>query len=397
MNDRERFLATMNYQPVDRAPLYDFNFWDETLPEWHKQGLPADVTQANSHRYFGLDASIGGGDQGWDAGIPVGLCPAFEEIVIEDRGDHELVQQRDGVRVLRKKYMGSIPQHEGHLLVDRASWEKHYKWRFDPATPERWKDFDQRVATWRATAAGDHPLFLGAGSLFGETRSCMGMEAVSLCVYDDPALFEEMVVTRTDCIVGVLTRVLATGVQFHGASMWEDMAYNAGPLLSPEHFKRYLVPQYKRITGLLRKHGVNVTWVDCDGKIDALLPLWLEAGVNCMFPIEIGTWNADPLKFRREYGKDLLMMGGFDKHALQGSKQKIEAEIRRLAPLVESGGFIPMPDHRVPPDVPLENYAFYCTKAREIWGRGSISNRWAGNSSAGLRGRSGLRKLEGKT
>jgi len=36
---------------------------------------------------------------------------------------------------------------------------------------------------------------------------------------------------------------------------------------------------------------------------------------------------------------------------------------------VESGGFIPLPDHRVPPDVPLANYVFYCQKIREIWGR----------------------------
>jgi uroporphyrinogen decarboxylase len=168
----------------------------------------------------------------------------------------------------------------------------------------------------------------------------------------------------------VLERVLAAGVKFDGASMWEDMAYNAGPLLSPTHFERYLVPQYQRITSLLRRYGVDVIWVDCDGLIDSLIPLWLKAGVNCMFPIEVGTWNADPVKLRAQYGKDLLMMGGMDKHLLQHGPAAIEREIRRLTPLVESGGYIPMPDHRVPPDVPLENYLFYCQKIREIWGRG---------------------------
>ncbi|MCL2639687.1 MAG: hypothetical protein FWD53_02470, partial [Phycisphaerales bacterium] len=351
-------IATMKFEPVDRAPLYDFNFWVETLPEWYKQGLPESVTRENSHRYFGLDASLGGGDQDWEKGANLDISPAFEFRVIEDRGDHEVVQQHDGVRVLRKKHMGSIPVHEGHLLEDRASWEKHYKWRFDPEHPLRWQNFDVRVANWRKVT--DHPLFVGAGSIFGRTRNIMGMEGVSLCVYDDPALFEEITVTRTDCIIGCLKRVLGTGVQFQAASMWEDMAYNAGPLLSPEHFKRFLVPQYKRITELLRAHNINVIYLDCDGKIDVLIPLWLEAGVNCMFPIEIGTWDADPVRFRKEYGKDLLMMGGFSKHILRDPPRKIEAEIRRLAPLVESGGFIPLPDHRVPPDVPFENYVFYC-------------------------------------
>lgn len=367
MNDRERFLNQMHFKPVDRCPLYDFNFWAETIPEWHKQGLSKKVTHANAHRYFGLDASLAGGDQAWECGLPNDLCPSFETKIIEDRGDYEIVQQYDGVRVLRKKYMGSIPQHEGHLLVDRESWRQHYLWRLDPARPERWIGWDAKAAKWKSMQG--HPRFLSAGSLFGKTRDYMGMENLALVVYDDPAWFEEMCETRTVLILECLKRAFATGIQFDAITMWEDMAYNAGPLLSPEHFKEFLVPRYRRITDLARKHGVDVAWLDCDGKIDVLIPLWLEGGVNTLFPIEIGTWGADPVKYRQQYGKDLLLMGGFDKHVLQGTKRAIEAEIRRLAPLVESGGFIPMPDHRVPPDVPLENYEFYCAQAREIWGR----------------------------
>lgn len=89
-----------------------------------------------------------------------------------------------------------------------------------------------------------------------------------------------------------------------------------------------------------------------------------------MFPIEIGTWDADPIQFRQEYGKELLMMGGFDKHILAQTKDDIEREVKRLAPLVEEGGFIGFCDHRVPPDVPYKNYLFYLEKIREIWGEG---------------------------
>jgi len=96
--------------------------------------------------------------------------------------------------------------------------------------------------------------------------------------------------------------------------------------------------------------------------------LWLEAGINCMFPLEIGTWNADPVKFRQEYGRVLLLMGGVDKQLLARSKGEIEREVHRLAPLVEEGGFIGFCDHRVPPTVPLENYMFYLETAREVWG-----------------------------
>ncbi len=65
-----------------------------------------------------------------------------------------------------------------------------------------------------------------------------------------------------------------------------------------------------------------------------------------------------------------LMMGGFDKHILQGTKDDIVREIERLTPLVEEGGYIGFADHRVPPDVTLENYWFYLEKVRELWGYG---------------------------
>lgn len=396
MNDRQRFAATMHYQPRDRAPLYDFNFWDETLPEWHQQGLPEKIDRTNTAGYFGLDASLGGGDAHWHTACNVGLCPGFDNLVLEDRGDHELAQQSDGVRVLRKKYLGSIPHPEKYLLCDRESWEREYKWRLNPAHPDRFPPqilesgktrfyagstgitqrrdhsemtWDDHVALW-CDPERPHPIVLPGGSLYGVLRNWMGVENLSLLIYDDPELFEEMVTTLADCIVGVLERILATGGQFEACCMWEDMCYNAGPLISPTHFSQFLVPHYMRITALLRKYGVDIVWIDCDGLIDHLVPLWLEAGVNCMFPIEVGTWQADPLQFRKEYGKDLRMMGGFDKHILSHSKDAITREIERLAPLVEEGGFIPMPDHRVPPDVPLDHYIHYSDTARRIWGRG---------------------------
>ena len=359
----------MHYKPVDRCPICDFGFWDETIPEWHKQGLPRKVewkstAEVYTDQWFGMDSYSAGGTP------DVGLNPQFEWKIIEDLDDHEIIQQGDGVRVLRKKYMGSIPHHVGHLLEDRESWRKYYLPRLDPSNPDRFPtDWDGSVARWKDPNR-DIPITAWAGSLFGWLRDWMGLENVVLVPYDDPEWFEEMVTTLADCTIGALTRALETGAQFESGSMWEDMCYSGGPLLGPSQFKQFLVPHYRRITDLLAKHGVDIVWIDCDGKIDALLPLWLDAGVNCMFPIEVGTWGADPVQYRKEYGRDLRMIGGFDKHLLQRSKSGILAEIERFVPLVEEGGFIPLPDHRVPPDVPYDNYLYYLQEARRIWGQG---------------------------
>lgn len=369
MNDRERFIATMHYQPRDRGPLYDFNFWNETIPAWHRQGLPRQVTRRNASDWFGLDCSLGGGEHpDWGTGVAHELCPGFQGRILEDDGDIYTEVQSDGVIVRKQRSSVSIPMHVGHTLVDRDSWNKHYKPRLDPANPDRIpQDWDRRVKVW-TDPDRDHPVFPYGGSLFGRIRDWMGIENVAMAVYDEPAWFEEMVETVADLQVALLTKVFETGGKFEACGMWEDMCYNAGPLLSPAHFKQYLSPHYQRITSLCRRHGCDVVWVDCDGKIDDLLPLWLEAGVNCMFPLEIGNWGADPVKYRKQYGRDLLMMGGFDKHILAQGKAEIEQEVRRLAPLMEEGGYIGFCDHRVPPDVPLENYEFYADCVRKLWG-----------------------------
>jgi len=55
---------------------------------------------------------------------------------------------------------------------------------------------------------------------------------------------------------------------------------------------------------------------------------------------------------------------------LRGTFKDIEKELLRLLPVVEEGGFVPHVDHRVPADVPLENYKFYMKLKREMFRAG---------------------------
>lgn len=366
MNFKERFNATMHYQPVDRVPLMDFGFWNETIPEWEKQGLPAELAKCGGGNRWDITKWMGM-DGGWNTYGPVGMMPAMETQVIEETAEYVVYRDSTGVLLKESRTSRSIPLYLDWLLKDRATWEEHFKWRFDPDMPERRKAIAETIEAVERDGKGSDPLCLNIGSFYGWIRNFMGAENVSLLLYDDPALFEEMVATIGDCIYAVCRRILEGGAKFDFAGGWEDMCYNAGPLISPTHFKQYLVPQYQRICDLCRSHGIDVIWTDCDGKIDDLIPLWLGAGLNCMFPLEIGTWGADPIKYRRQYGKELLIIGGFDKHILARGPRQIEAEIVRLKPLVDEGGYIPLCDHRVPPDVSLANYLHYVRKAKAIW------------------------------
>ena len=60
------------------------------------------------------------------------------------------------------------------------------------------------------------------------------------------------------------------------------------------------------------------------------------------------------------------MWYGIDKRAVAKGPKAIDAELARVAPLVEDGGYVPGPDHSFPPDVSFGNYCYYMEKLREI-------------------------------
>lgn len=106
--------------------------------------------------------------------------------------------------------------------------------------------------------------------------------------------------------------------------------------------------------------------VDTDGDCLALIPLFLEAGVDALLPFEVQA-GMDVARIGREF-PTLGIVGGLDKRALACDRAAIRREVDRVLPRMrERGGFIPTLDHTVPPDVPLENFRYYleCLRAYE--------------------------------
>ena len=134
----------------------------------------------------------------------------------------------------------------------------------------------------------------------------------------------------------------------------------------PSVFEEYAGPHYKKITSLLNQYGIDIVSVDCDGWIDHLIPTWLENGVNTMFPIEVGTWNASIAPWREKYGRQIRGVGGMNKTLFARDYKAIDAEVERLRGLIELGGYIPCPDHRIAPDAKFENVQYYCDKMQNL-------------------------------
>ena len=158
------------------------------------------------------------------------------------------------------------------------------------------------------------------------------------------------------------------GIKFDAALFWEDICFKTGPLVIPSVFDELCGPWYKKISGLLNQHGVNIISLDCDGLIDAVIPTWIENGVNTMFPIEVGTWHAEIAPWREKYGSELRGVGGMNKNVFSRDVAAIDAEIERLKPLVDLGGYLPCPDHRIPPEALWDNVRYYCDRMHAIFG-----------------------------
>ena len=129
-----------------------------------------------------------------------------------------------------------------------------------------------------------------------------------------------------------------------------------------------MMPRYEKVTDVLRSSGVDVIFVDSDGNLDELIPLWLECGINGCWPLECAAGN-DAVALRKKYGRDIILAGNIDKRELLKGKDAIREEVMSKVPfLLECGGYFPSVDHMVPPDITWENYLYFINTVREVAG-----------------------------
>lgn len=384
MNNRDRALAVLRYQKYDRLPLVHFGFLRETLERWYQEGHITEEERQHCGDGNPVEDSVAkklGFDFSWQTMFyPNSLLrPGFESKVVAEFPDgSKHIRNHLGVVEMQAPGAGSIPGEIDHLLKDRASWEEHYRPRLQWC-PEcvTETDFWHEGQSYRFDKGGlevlkagqrDRPLGLHCGSLYGNFRSLVGVEGTSYLLIDDEPLFDEILNT----IAGICYRnteyALASGAQFDFGHFWEDICFKNGPLVNPTIFAEKVGPHYRRITQLLHRYGIDIVSLDSDGCIDTLLPIWLENGVNTMFPIEVGTWHSSIGPWRAQYGKALRGVGGVDKRVFSRDRAAVDAEIKRLRPLIDLGGYIPCPDHRLPGDNQFELVWYYCDRMRQLVG-----------------------------
>ncbi|HBG28536.1 MAG: hypothetical protein A2Y10_19835 [Planctomycetes bacterium GWF2_41_51] len=357
ITDRQRFINQMHYKPIDRCFNMEFGYWKENYNLWPIFKNNGITNNAEADLFFNFDKFeiVSGVD--W-------LNPPFEQKVIEIKGNKKNLQNSDGL-------LAEVPV-DGHDTIP------HFL-QSPVKTPDDWKKIKQErliindarkldveELIKKHPPGRDYPLGIYCGSMIGKIRNMLTFEGLAYACFDYPDMVEDMVETSCQLLENVLDQVLGK-IDFDFASGWEDICFKSGPIVSLDFFKNVVVPRYKRISSKLHQHNIDIWYTDCDGDVRPILPMLLESGITCLFPFEVNCCT-HPGRLLDEYGKELRIMGGFDKMALGEGPQAIKKYMESLVSYVERGGYIPFCDHRCPPNIKQQDYLYYLDLKEKMFG-----------------------------
>lgn len=323
--------------------------------EWRAQGAREDEIALTA---FGFDYV-----RRHYVAVHTGLMDGFPACVVEENADYRIELDQYGRLTKLCKASATIPLPLSYPVTDIDSWLRiKPKYHFSEA-----RFTDGWLAAARQARDTGALLVVGMPGGFDEPRQLLGEEALCLAYYEQPEVLHDMLTTIGDTTQRVLDRVSAA-LQVDVLSVHEDLAGKSGPLVGPAQIREFIQPYYRGVWDMLASRGAQIFQQDSDGNMNAVIPAFLDAGVNCMYPMEPAA-GMDIVQVRQQYGPGLMLMGGIDKHVLRQSPEAIRAELTyKMQPLMQTGGVVFGLDHRITNGTPIANYRYYVRTARELLG-----------------------------
>lgn len=356
MTPRERFGAMMEFRRPDRPFIWTFETRQATMDEWVKQGHPEGVRTCE---LLGYD---------WFDGIPLATAhwPQFERRVVEERDGHVTYFDEEGA--LRMEGVDA----QGSGFVTRKWLKFPVESRNDfLAMTSRYnpEDESRRRPAFAGAVAGSHtsvrPVMFTVQGFYWTLRQWMGFEGLSLAFHDQPDLVDEMLEFVFDYNLRLM-RAHIREARVDVLMINEDMAYKTASMVSPALAREKLVPRWRALAQEARSLGARWVFVDSDGHISELIPLWMEAGIDGTSPVEIAA-EQDILQYGAQYPA-FRFFGGLDKRCLIYEESDVEREVLRKAEkLYGRGGWIPAVDHAVPANAKFENFTLMIELLKTTW------------------------------
>jgi len=321
MSSRERFRETMGYGRPDRVPYFEEGIREDVLNAWRAQGLASASDLATR---FPSDRR--------------------ERLQVDLEPRPEFIPRGDKITDLKKFRKRLDPNDKNRL-------------------PEEWS---ARVKTWQSR---DHVLMLYVHRGFFKTMGVRNWQSFSdamVLLVDRPEVVRKRMQIQGEFAARLADRIL-NEVEIDAVVFSEPIGGNDRPLISPRMYEEFVLRNYEPVLEVLRRHRVKTICLQTFANARILIPSMLRWGFNCLWACEVNIETMDYGSLRREFGRNLRLIGGIDLDALRKDKAAIRREIEeKVPPLIAEGGYIPLADGRVRADVPFENYVYYRQLLEEV-------------------------------
>jgi len=358
---RERYVKTIRFGNPDKIPLNPGVPRESTLRVWREQGLPEGLDYMDTVlKILGIKKEA---ELKWHfLNVSFKMDPEFETQILEHKDGHYVILD----------WMGAVTEIADTFDESYLRSAKDFvtrKWhKFPVATSEDWENMKSRFDSSAPGRIGENLRKIGEeektkgkiltisfNGVFWQLREWCGFENLCILMAEDPDFVNEMAEFWGDFVLEMLRKVLRVIVPDR-VLISEDMAFKAHSMISPAMTREYIVPQYNKWIPLIKNWGCPVVELDSDGFIEELIPVWIEAGVNCCSPVEFAA-QCDILNFRNKFGRKMAYMQGIDKRLIARGDKELEDHVMKIVPaLYKVGGYIPGCDHGVPPDISWKNY-----------------------------------------
>ena len=349
MTSHDRFARTFEHRETDRLTMWDFP-WPGALRRWQREGMPSDVSYED---YFDVDKV---------ARIEVDNSPRYPQSVVEENEEFRTVMTNWGCKQRDFKTEDSTPDFMDYTIVDADRWrEAKARMTFEPDRIP-WEHLKTNYKKWR-----EEGRWILADTWFGYNHFfsyVVGTERFLMYMLDEPELCKDMIDTSLDLNLRLLDKAWEAGYTFDMLNIRDDLGYKFTQFISTDTFREIVKPSYKRAVEWAHAKGAKVRLHSC-GFVQGLLPDIVGLGFDALHPMEVKA-GMDPEKVKKEYGKDIVLHGGFNA-MLWKDLDVIRSEMRRLLPILsQGGGYIFASDHSIPNDVSFENVTEIIRLAKEL-------------------------------
>jgi len=366
LTSKERFDRILKHQPVDRVGLFEV-FWRETVQKWTAEAHLERPEVVSDH--FGLDVRRTGGEITPGDYHIVNVMANLDagEQLVEETESAKLVRDGNGALLRWLKDGSGAPEHVDFAVRDRRSWQEHIRpYLLDERSYERRLNFDSYRAVRAKCARDQRFMTCGVIGAFDRMSPVCGHEHLLAGMALDPDWVTEMADLYATLTVHLLEILFEREGLPDGLWVWDDLGFKNRPFMSPAMYRQMLYPAHKKLFDFAHGRGLPVV-LHCDGYVEALVPSLIEAGINCLQPIEAKA-GMDLVKLKQRFGDQIALIGGMDERVLEtNDRRAVEAQLLEKLPGAMAGsGYVLQVDHSVSPLVNYDTYRYFVERGLEI-------------------------------